>query len=260
MILDKIIQSVKKRIKKTKEKIPLSDLIAQIKNNHRENYPFSFQKALSNPDISFICEIKKASPSKGLICANFNYKEIALKYQESGANAVSVLTEPEFFLGSDKYLKEIKEIVKIPVLRKDFIIDAYQIYEAKLLGADAVLLICAVLDFEKLKEFMDIAYSLGISCLVEIHNEKELNLALKAGAKIIGANNRNLKDFSVDFNNSLRLKKLAPPDIIFVSESGIKTAQDINILRQNGVNAVLIGEELMRSNDIKEKLKLLRGY
>ncbi|MDR3049280.1 MAG: indole-3-glycerol phosphate synthase TrpC [Elusimicrobiota bacterium] len=255
MILDKIVSATRIRVEKAKKENPLNP--SAIKGGSMD---FPFEKALSGNDISFICEIKKASPSKGLISKDFRYKETALAYQGADADAISVLTEPDFFLGGAQYLKEIKEIVKIPVLRKDFIIDAYQIYEAKTIGADAILLICAILDFETLKFFLDTAHSIGISCLVEAHNEQELNMALKANAEIIGVNNRNLKDFSIDFNNSINLRKLAPADKIFVSESGIKTREHIEILRKNNVNAVLIGEELMKAKNIAEKLAQLRGH
>jgi indole-3-glycerol phosphate synthase len=217
----------------------------------------AFEKALSKTGLNFICEVKKASPSKGIISKDFKYREIALDYEQAGAAAISVLTEPDFFLGKNEYLTEIKKEVSIPVLRKDFIIDEYQIYEAKIIGADAILLICAILDFEVLKKFISIAQNLGLSCLVEIHNEKEAETALKAGAKIIGVNNRDLTTFQVDVNNSVRLRNLIPKDKIFVSESGIKTKEDIALLRENKVNAVLIGEELMRNANVKEKLKEL---
>jgi indole-3-glycerol phosphate synthase len=209
--------------------------------------------------MSFICEIKKASPSKGIISQDFRYIETAKEYEAAGAAAISVLTEPDFFLGGNKYLTEIKNTVKIPVLRKDFIIDQYQIFEAKNIGADAILLICAILDFYTLKEFMATARDLGLSCLVEAHDEKEVETALKADAKIIGVNNRNLKNFEVDIYNSIKLRKLVPENKIFVSESGIKTKEDIDILRLNKVDAVLIGEELMKSGNIKEKLRELKG-
>ncbi len=257
MILDKIVAAAKIRVEKSKKEKPLEILLKEIADKRASA---SFEKALSKKGISFICEVKKASPSKGLICENFRYKEIAVEYEKAGADAISVLTEPDFFLGSNQYLKEIKEVVQIPILRKDFIIDIYQIYESKALGADAVLLICAILSFEDLKKFLDTAHSLGMDCLVEAHDEEELNKALKANAKIIGVNNRNLKDFSVDFNNSIALRKRAPADKIFVSESGIKTREHIDILSKNSVDAVLIGEELMRSKNIKEKLAQLKGY
>jgi len=253
MILDKIISATKIRVEKAKRDNPLS--FASLKTALVDFY---FEEALKQKGMSFICEVKKASPSKGLISKDFKYKEIALEYEKAGAAAISVLTEPDFFLGKNRYLKEIKEAVKIPVLRKDFIIDEYQIYESKTLGADAILLICSILDIVKLKEFLAAAHSLSMSCLVEAHDERELEKALNANAKIIGVNNRNLKDFSVDLSNSINLRKLAPPDKIFVSESGIKTKEDIALLSANNVNAVLIGEQLMRSENITQKLSQLK--
>ena len=211
-----------------------------------------FEKALKKEKMSFICEIKKASPSKGIICEDFNYIKIAKEYESAGADAISVLTEPEFFMGSNKYLTEVKKEVNIPVLRKDFIVDLYQIYESKTLGADAILLICSALNFKELKDYMETAWRLGMSALIETHDEKEVEMALKAGANIIGVNNRDLKDFKVDLNNSIKLRKLIPEDKIFVSESGIKTKEDIELLHNNKTDAVLIGEGLIKSADIKQ--------
>ncbi|MDR3256257.1 MAG: indole-3-glycerol phosphate synthase TrpC [Endomicrobium sp.] len=252
MILDEIVAATKIRVKKTKLQKSFKAIKEEVLNKKKSF--FYFEKVLSMSGINFICEIKRASPSKGLISYDFKYKEIALEYEKAGVAAISVLTEPDFFLGSIKYLQEIKSIVKIPILRKDFIIDSYQIYESKLIGADAILLICSILSYDVLKEFMEIAQEIGISCLVEVHNEKEIETALNVGAKIIGVNNRNLKTFEVDFNNSMKLRKLVPFDKIFVSESGIKTKEHIDILKANNVNAVLIGEELMKSNNIAARL------
>lgn len=223
------------------------------------NFPFPFEKALSGEALQFICEVKRASPSKGIISANFPYLEIALDYEQAGAGALSVLTEPEYFLGKDEYLKEIAGKVSLPVLRKDFTIDAYQIYEARLLGASAVLLICSLLEQEKLKEFLELAHGLGLSALVETHDENEVERALKAGARIVGVNNRDLKTFQVDIRRSVALRKLVPKEVLFVSESGIEKAADIQTLRENQVNAVLIGEALMKSQDKKRLLKELKG-
>lgn len=208
--------------------------------------------------MSFICECKKASPSKGLIEPDFRYLEIAREYEVAGADCISVLTEPKWFLGSDEYLKEIAKTVSIPCIRKDFTVDEYQIYQAKTLGAAAVLLICSILSEEQLGEYIKICDSLGISALVEIHNEKEAGMAVRAGARIIGVNNRNLKDFTVDTANSKKLRDLIPDDIIFVSESGVKSADDIRAIREIGADAVLIGETLMRADDKKAKLDELR--
>lgn len=208
--------------------------------------------------MSFICECKKASPSKGLIEPDFRYLEIAREYEEAGADCISVLTEPKWFLGSDEYLKEIAKTVSIPCIRKDFTVDEYQIYQAKTLGAAAVLLICSILSEVQLGEYIKICDSLGISALVEIHNEKEAGMAVRAGARIIGVNNRNLKDFTVDTANSRKLRDLIPNDIIFVSESGVKSTDDIRAIREIGADAVLIGETLMRADNKKAKLDELR--
>lgn len=208
--------------------------------------------------MSFICECKKASPSKGLIEPDFRYLEIAREYEAAGADCISVLTEPKWFLGSDEYLKEIAKTVSIPCIRKDFTVDEYQIYQAKTLGAAAVLLICSILSEEQLSKYIKICDSLGISALVEIHNEKEAGMAVRAGARIIGVNNRNLKDFTVDTANSRKLRDLIPDDIIFVSESGVKSTDDIRAICEIGVDAVLIGETLMRADDKKAKLDELR--
>ena len=209
--------------------------------------------------IKFICEIKKASPSKGLISKNFSYLQIAREYEAAGAAAISCLTEPFFFQGADQYLREIARAVKIPVLRKDFTVDEYMIYEAKILGASAILLICSVLDETRLKDYLELAHSLGLSALVETHDEKEIEMALRSGAEIIGVNNRNLQTFEVDIENSARLRKLVPKENIFVSESGVKTPDDIERLKKNGTNAVLIGEAFMKSSDKKRLFAELRG-
>lgn len=258
MILDKIVAETRIRIEELKA-VKSYAAVKQEALAALVNSPFSFENALKTDDMSFICEVKKASPSKGIISEHFPYLEVAREYERAGAAAISVLTEPAFFLGSDVYLKEIKQEVKLPVLRKDFTIDPYQIYEAKLLGADAVLLICAILDTGTIREYIKTADLLGLSCLVEAHDEKELSSALEAGARLIGVNNRNLKTFEVDLNNSVRLRKLVPEDRIFVSESGIKTPGDISLLGKNGTNAVLIGETLMKSGNISEELKQLKA-
>jgi indole-3-glycerol phosphate synthase len=261
MILDKLVAATKKRVEQAKL-LCQGDAridITRVNPCVPLTLPLPFEKALSKEGLNFICEVKKASPSKGVISKDFKYRETALSYEEAGAAAISVLTEPDFFLGKNEYLTEIKKEVKIPVLRKDFVIDEFQIYEAKVIGADAILLICAILSFDDLKKFMNIAESIGLSCLVEVHDEKEAENALKANSKIIGVNNRDLTTFQVDLQNSIRLRKLIPEDKIFVSESGIKTKDDIDLLKANKVNAVLIGEELMRSGDVKEKLRQLNG-
>lgn len=256
-ILDQLADYARIRTRQAKERIPLSVIKDQALAMPKGT--FAFENALKKPDISFICECKKASPSKGLIAPDFPYLQIAKEYEAAGADCISVLTEPKWFLGSDEYLKEIADTVSIPCLRKDFTVDEYMIYEAKLLGAQAVLLICSILSAEKIKEYIRICDRLGISALVEAHDEEEVKTAIGAGARMIGVNNRNLKDFSVDTENSRRLRELVPDDILFVAESGVKSVQDIQKLRAIGVDAVLIGETLMRSDDKKAKLAELRG-
>ena len=256
-ILDKIVDKTKERLSNLKSKCSVKEMEKLARNYTGEK--FLFENALRQDGISFICEVKKASPSKGIISEDFPYVKIARDYEEAGASAISVLTEPYFFLGSDEYLSEIAENVKIPLLRKDFTIDEYQIYEAKIIGAGAVLLICSILDESRLAEFIALADSLGMSALVEAHDEDEISKALMAGARIVGVNNRNLKTFDVDLNNSLRLRKFVPDNVLFVSESGIKTPEDIKILKENMVDAVLIGETFMRSSNKADVLKSLRG-
>lgn len=220
---------------------------------------FSFEQALRKPELAFICECKKASPSKGVIAQEFPYLQIAEAYVAAGADCISVLTEPKWFLGSNDYLQEIAAAVPIPCLRKDFTVDAYMIYEAKLLGAAAVLLICSILSEQELQEYLRICDSLGLSALVEVHDAREVQMALRAGARMIGVNNRNLKDFTVNPENSCRLRELVPPEVLFVAESGVCSAADVALVRQIGADAVLIGEALMRAADKKAKLAELRG-
>ena len=256
-ILDEIAAYARERVSQTKEIAPLR----QVKDRalHLPKGDFSFEKALKKTDISFICECKKASPSKGLIAEDFPYLNIAREYEAAGADCISVLTEPKWFLGKDEYLKEITENVSIPCLRKDFTVDEYMIYEARILGASAVLLICSILSESQIKEYLEICDELGLSALVETHDEKEVEMALSAGARILGVNNRNLKDFTVDTENSKRLRSLIPQDVIFVSESGVKGPEDVKILREIGADAVLVGETLMRAADKKAKLSELKG-
>ncbi|MBD5384721.1 MAG: indole-3-glycerol phosphate synthase TrpC [Ruminococcaceae bacterium] len=258
MILDEIAAKTRERIAEKSKEIPLSEVRSEAERMTSSN-EFPFEKALSGSDISFICEVKKASPSKGIIAEDFPYLQIAKDYEAAGAAAISCLTEPFWFKGSDAYLREITQNVKIPVLRKDFTISEYMIYEAKILGASAVLLICSILSEQQLSEYLELAHSLGLSALVEAHDETEIETAVKIGAKIIGVNNRDLKTFSVDTGNSAHLRGLVPPDRIFVSESGIQTASDVDGLRRIGANAALIGETLMRAPDKKSKLDELRG-
>ena len=223
------------------------------------NEDFPFKEALKDSEIAIIAEVKKASPSKGLIARDFDYIEIAREYEEAGASAISVLTEPYFFKGSNNFLMEISENVSIPILRKDFTIDEYMIYEAKLLGASAVLLIVSILDDAQLKEYLDLSHDLGLSAIVETHDANEIKTALDAGAEIIGVNNRNLADFTVDIENSIRLRSLVGDDVVFISESGIKTKEDVTRLKENNVDAVLIGETLMRSEDKKSMIFELKN-
>ena len=259
MILEEIAARTVQRVAEEKAAVPLSEMKKRAEALDA-NTGFPFRKALSGNEISFICEVKRASPSKGLIAPDFPYLDIARDYERAGASAISCLTEPFWLKGRDEYLAEISNAVKIPVLRKDFTVDEYMIYQAKTLGASAVLLICSILSKEQLSEYLGIAHSLGLSALVEAHDEDEVRTALSVGAGIIGVNNRDLRTFTVDINNSARLRKLVPPEILFVSESGIKTAADIEALRSNGTNAVLIGETLMRSPDKKAALDELRGH
>ncbi|WP_407717189.1 indole-3-glycerol phosphate synthase TrpC [Eubacterium pyruvativorans] len=257
-ILDTIADAARKRTARSKQIIPAEEMIRRARAMNPDT-GFPFEKALKKPGLSFICECKKASPSKGLISRDFPYLSIAREYEQAGAAAISVLTEPEWFLGSDEILREIAGSVSIPCLRKDFVVDEYMIYEAKVLGASAVLLICALLDEDTLRRYMEIADSLGLSALVEAHDPAEIETAVRSGARIIGVNNRNLKDFTVDVRNAYRLRKLVPRDILFVSESGIRTPEDIRILRDAGADAVLIGETLMRAKDRSAYLDYLKG-
>ena len=259
MILEEIAARTVQRVAEEKAAVPLSEMKKRAEAMDA-NTGFPFRKALSGDEISFICEVKRASPSKGLIAPDFPYLDIAKDYERAGASAISCLTEPFWFKGRDEYLAEISNAVTIPALRKDFTVDEYMIYQAKTLGASAVLLICSILSKEQLSEYLGIAHSLGLSALVEAHDEYEVRTALSVGAGIIGVNNRDLRTFTVDINNSARLRKLVPPEVLFVSESGIKTAADIEALRSNGTNAVLIGETLMRSPDKKAALDELRGH
>lgn len=256
-ILDQLADYARQRTEQAKRALPLEEIRHQALALPKGDS--SFQHALKKPGVSFICECKKASPSKGLIDPDFPYLKIAKEYEAAGADCISVLTEPKWFLGSDTYLEEIANSVSIPCLRKDFTIDDYMIYEAKVLGASAVLLICSILSEKQMKEYISICDELGLSALIEAHDEREINMALHAGARIIGVNNRNLKDFSVDTDNSRRLRELIPRDVLFVSESGVSSAEDVAKLRDIGADAVLIGETLMRAPDKKAKLAELRG-
>lgn len=258
MILDKIVEATKVRVAQEKE-VETPEAVKAAALALPPDTGFPFEAALRQQDFNFICEVKKASPSKGIIAEHFPYLDIAKEYEVAGAAAISVLTEPDFFKGDKKYLQEIASIVKIPVLRKDFIIDEYQIYQAKVWGASAILLICACLDVPTLTKFRELADSLGLSSLVEAHDEHEVQMAIDCGARIIGVNNRNLKDFTVDVQNSVRLRNLVQDDVIFVSESGLETPEDIQVLRDNNIGVALMGETFMRSPNKVEKLAYLYG-
>lgn len=256
-ILDQLADHARGRVEAAKERRSPEEIRRQALRMDRGD--FAFENALKGNDMAFICECKKASPSKGLIAPQFPYLQIAREYEDAGADCISVLTEPEWFLGSDAYLEEIAEKVSVPCLRKDFTVDEYMIYEAKLLGASAVLLICAILSEEKVRDYLQICDELGLSALVEAHDAQEVEAALRAGARVIGVNNRNLKDFSVDTENSRRLRQMIPREVLFVSESGVSSAEDVSRLREIGADAVLIGETLMRAPDKRAKLLELRG-
>ena len=256
-ILDQLAEYAQERVAFAKSKVSYEEVKSQALALPKGGQ--EFELALKKKGMSFICECKKASPSKGLIAPVFPYCEIAKSYEEAGADCISVLTEPKWFLGDNRYLKEIAETVQIPCLRKDFTVDAYMIYEAKLLGAGAVLLICSILDEARLSAYLGICEELGISALVEAHDEKEVQMAVTAGARIIGVNNRNLKDFTVDKENSRRLRAVVPESVIFVAESGVKDAEDVAAYQAIGADAVLVGESLMRADDKAAKLKELKS-
>ena len=256
-ILDQLADHARERVRLAKRSLPEETVRRYARTLPKGNN--ALEEALRKPELSFICECKRASPSKGLIAEDFPYLQIAREYETAGADAISVLTEPKWFLGNDSYLREIAEVVSVPCLRKDFTVDSYMIYEAKLLGASAVLLICSILEQSQLEEYHGICEELGLSALVEAHDEREICMALDAGARIIGVNNRNLKDFSVDTENSRRLRSMIPPEVLFVSESGVRDAGDVARLREIGADAVLVGEVLMRAEDKRRMLRQLKG-
>lgn len=259
MILQTLADCTRARVAQEKKTVP-PELVREKARSLPVGRGTAFFDNLAAQGMSFICEVKRASPSKGMIADHFPYLDIARDYETAGASAISVLTEPEYFKGSDLYLKEIASAVSTPVLRKDFTVDPYQIYQARILGASAVLLICALLDTKTIHDYLGICHDLGLSAIVEAHDEAEVRSALDAGADIIGVNNRNLKDFTVSLDNSLNLRPLVPPEKLFVAESGIKTPDHIRTLEQAGVNAVLIGETLMRAPDKSAMLRELRGH
>lgn len=256
-ILYRLSEGARKRCNEAMKVMSLEDIID--KAMALPTGDFAFERALRKDDIAFICECKKASPSKGIIAEEYPYREIAMAYEEAGADCISVLTEPDYFLGSLEHLRKVCSSVSIPVIRKDFTVNEYMIYEARLCGASAVLLICSILGEETIARYIEICDSLGMSALVEAHDEQEVMIALNAGARVIGVNNRNLKDFTVDTSNSRRLRELVPDNVIFVSESGVKTAEDVELLRQSRCNAALVGETLMRAEDKNAKLAELKG-
>lgn len=257
-MLDEIVEKTKQRIEDEKKIITLDDLKNEVSLMKIED-DFPFKRALMEDDISIIAEVKRASPSKGLIAEDFDYMAIAKEYEDAGASAISVLTEPYFFMGSDDYLKGIAANVSIPVLRKDFVVDEYMIWQAKALGASAVLLIVSVLDIVQLKKYLDLAHDLGLSAIVETHDGDEIRRALTVGAEIIGVNNRDLTDFTVDIENSINLRRCVSGDVVFISESGIKTNEDVTRLKENDVDAVLIGETLMKCDDKKAMISELKN-
>ena len=256
-ILDTIAAASGERVEKEKTFISLEEMKERAESLGSGNGK-AFFETLAKPGTRFICEVKKASPSKGIIDPVFDYRKIALEYQDAGADAVSVLTEPRWFLGSDDIFRDIRESIHTPMLRKDFIVDEYQIYQARCLGSDCVLLICSILDTKTIERYLGICRKLGMEALVEAHDEKEISSAISAGARIIGVNNRNLKDFSVDFMNVVRLREMIPEDVLYVAESGVKSAGDVRTVYQAGADAILVGEALMRAPDKKALLQEFR--
>lgn len=256
MILDDIIDHKRRELSEIKQQNPLPSLQKLVASRK----PGGFSEALKRPErVSLIAEIKKASPSRGVLCAEFDPSRIAEVYADSGASAISVLTDSRFFQGDASHLIQAKEASGLPVLRKDFIIDEYQLWETAAMGADAVLLIVAALSAEQLGEYIKLAHDIGLGALVETHDSEQLNMALEAGAEIIGINNRDLKTFRTDLNVTLKLAPEVPPGHIIVSESGIHTADDVRKIRQAGVDAILVGEALMTSTDIPRTMRELIG-
>jgi len=259
MILDEIVKAKAEELSKRKQNIPLSEMEAiSLKKRPRD-----FAAALRGDDIQLIAEVKKASPSKGLLCPDLDPVKLAQSYAQSGAAAISVLTEERYFQGSLEHLAAISKEREgwgdsnIPILRKDFIFDPYQVYESRAYGADALLLIIAVLSDEQLTELLGLSHKLGIKCLVEVHDEAELKRALLSGAEIIGINNRDLKTFAIDLATTRRLRPLVPPDRIVVSESGIQDRGHVQMLREWGVDAILVGEALVTASDVAKKVREL---
>ena len=256
-ILDTIAEYSMLRVKTDKRAIPQERL--REKAELMKGRDHRFLEALRKPGLSFICEIKKASPSKGIISESFPYLDIAKEYENAGADCVSCLTEPKWFKGSDNIFRQVRARIDTPMIRKDFTVDEYQIYQAKCMDADAVLLICSILDDARLKDYLSLCKEIGLDALVEAHNEKEIESAVKADARIIGVNNRNLKDFSVDFSNALKLRSMIPKDTVYVAESGVKNADDAKRIKEAGTDAVLIGEAFMRAYDKAALLREMRN-
>lgn len=259
MILDDIVQNKRLQLDEEMKQITLEGWKQRIKRSGLHATQDFYKAIKGSGDISIIAEVKKASPSKGLIREDFNPLEIAREFCSANVQAISVLTEKKFFLGDDDYLVKIRQAFPIPVLRKDFIIDLWQVYQSRCLGADAILLIASVLSDDDLKKYQIVAGILGLQCLVEVHDRNELERALESGAKIIGINNRDLKTFEVNLKNTEKLMNYIPHDRAVVSESGIRNADDLKYIKSLGVDAVLIGETLMRAGSIREKLSELRA-
>ena len=261
MILDDLAEATVARVARKKDAVPFEEVRERAVQLAKGEgiFTFPFEKAVAKGDISFICEVKRASPSRGIIAEDFPYLDIARDYERAGADCISVLTETDYFKGDDRFLREISDEIHIPTIRKDFIIDPYMIYEAKLLKASCVLLIAALLDTDTIREYKAVCDELGLSALVEVHDEEEVHSALDAGSRMIGVNNRDLRTFRVDISNSTRLRSLVPKEILFVAESGIRTEKDIQMLRQSGIDGVLIGEALMCSSDKVGMINQLKG-
>ena len=256
-ILDQLARHAAERVRQDKERISF-ERIRELAAEKGANGGKRFYDAVQKPGLSFICEVKKASPSKGIIDPVFDYIGIVREYEAAGADAVSCLTEPKWFMGSDEIFRKIRSVISLPMLRKDFVVDEYQLYQAKLLGADCILLICALLDEKTIRRYLGICEELGLAALVETHDDAEIRSAVNAGARMIGVNNRNLKDFSVDLDNAGRLREQIPQDRLYVAESGVSTCEDAAKLRQAGADAILVGEAMMRSADKRSFLKAMR--
>ena len=256
-ILDTIADHARLRVAQDKERIG-AEAMRELAARGGPANGKAFYDAVGKPGMSFICEVKKASPSKGVIDPVFDYLAIARAYEAAGADCVSCLTEPKWFLGSDDIFRDIRGVISTPMLRKDFVVDEYQLYQAKVMGANCALLICAILDLSTLERYLGICADLGLAALTEAHDETEIAAAVAAGAKMIGVNNRNLKDFSVDLGNAQRLRERIPAGTLYVAESGVKTPADAAAMRAVGADAILMGEALMRAPDKAAALAAMR--